>query len=157
MIITITRGAGAGSTKLAAFDSALYDAGIANFNLIRLSSVIPSGSQIFLTEGFHYQAPGAWGDRLYVVMAEHRVDTPNETAWVGIGWVIESATGNGLFVEFESDSELSLRQCITDSLEDLMKTRGVDFGEIHMALNSATCRDAPVCALVAAVYKSEPW
>lgn len=157
MIIHITKGAGTGSTNLAAFDSALYDAGIANFNIIKLSSVIPGGTEIVLAEDTGYQASGGWGDRLYVVMAEQRVATHNDTAWAGIGWVIEPETGKGLFVEFEGSSERYVRQSITDSLEDLMKTRGVEFGEVHMALNSATCRDAPVCALVAAIYKSEPW
>ena len=36
--ISITSGLGQGPTTLAAFDAALRDAGIANFNLIRLSS-----------------------------------------------------------------------------------------------------------------------
>ena len=37
---------GTGRTLLAAFDDALLAAGVANFNLITLSSVIPPGSSI---------------------------------------------------------------------------------------------------------------
>ena len=41
MNIYVSSGIGYGQTKLAAFDAALNEAGIANFNLIKLSSVIP--------------------------------------------------------------------------------------------------------------------
>jgi hypothetical protein len=43
MIIRVTSGTGTGPTELAAFDAALLDAGVANYNLIPLShSWIPS-------------------------------------------------------------------------------------------------------------------
>lgn len=44
--IVITRGTGGAPTELAAFDAALQKAGVAHFNLIRLSSLIPPGSRI---------------------------------------------------------------------------------------------------------------
>ena len=37
---------GQASTELAAFDAALIAAGVANFNLIRLSSVIPPACEV---------------------------------------------------------------------------------------------------------------
>jgi arginine decarboxylase len=42
--IQVTTGTGEGPTPLAAFDAALLDAGVANYNLILLSSVIPAGA-----------------------------------------------------------------------------------------------------------------
>jgi arginine decarboxylase len=44
--IQIATGTGAGPTPLGAFDAALLDAGVANYNLICLSSVIPPASAI---------------------------------------------------------------------------------------------------------------
>ena len=41
--LLVTSGTGEAATEPAAFDGALLDAGIANYNLIRLSSVIPAG------------------------------------------------------------------------------------------------------------------
>ena len=41
MTITLSTGTGEGPTPLAAFDAALVDAGVADHNLICLSSVIP--------------------------------------------------------------------------------------------------------------------
>ncbi len=99
MDIHVGSGVGLGPTKMAAFDAALYMAGAANYNLLRLSSVIPPGSNVVAYEASIPELPGKWGDRLYAVMAEMRVDTPNVEAWAGIGWVQDAETGKGLFVE----------------------------------------------------------
>ena len=95
MIIQITSGTGLGPTKLAAFDAALTASGTANYNLIRLSSIIPPNSQVEALTGPVSKSLGSWGDRLYVVMADMRVDTPNVEAWAGIGWVQDAKTGAG--------------------------------------------------------------
>lgn len=156
MKIQLASSTGKGHTKLAAFDAALHEAGIANYNLIRLSSVIPPTSKIVKRTPIKNQ-PGEWGDRLYVVMAEMRVDTPNMEAWAGIGWVQDKKTGRGLFVEHEGANEQSVRRDIKASLEALMGIRNVDFGDIHMEVIGRTCTHDPVCALVVAVYDAESW
>src|SRR5579864_7738658 len=120
MIIQIATGTGTGPTKLAAFDAALQAAGAANFNLIRLSSIIPPDSKVQALDGPVNSGLGNWGDRLYVVMADMRVDTPNVEAWAGIGWVQDTKTGAGLFVEHESANEPTVRRDIQASLEALM-------------------------------------
>lgn len=157
MNIYLTKGSASASTKLSAFDKALFNAGIANFNLISLSSVIPVESNIIEIEPKNLRTEGEWGDRLYVVMADYRTSVHGEDAWAGIGWVQDPVTAKGLFVEFEGTSEGYVRESIESSLNDLMRTRNIDFGEIHMAINGITCKGDPVCALVAAVYKSESW
>jgi arginine decarboxylase len=159
MKIHLAKGIGIGPTSLSAFDAALNDAGIANYNLLRLSSVIPPETEIVIHDKTIDSSvmPGGWGDRLYVVMAEQRVETPNEEAWAGIGWVQEAATGKGLFVEHEGGSEAKVRNDIQQSLETLMKTRGVDFGPINMQVVGKTCIDHPVCAMVVAVYQASDW
>jgi arginine decarboxylase len=156
MKIKISSGTGKAHTKLAAFDAALHAAGIANYNLIRLSSVIPPGSDISVVNQITEQ-PGQWGDKLYVVMAEIRVDTPNMEAWAGIGWVQDKKTGKGLFVEHEGANEQTVRRDIKASLEALMGIREVSFGEINMEVIGRTCTHDPVCALVTAVYQAESW
>ncbi len=157
MIIKVSAGIGIGPTQLSAFDSALNDAGVANYNLIRLSSVIPPKSEIQVSKQSLTNLPGQWGDRLYVVMAEQRAHIPNEEAWAGIGWVQDKKTGKGLFVEHEGSSEKSVRNDITQSLEALMATRNVDFGKINMEVVGTTCKHLPVCAMVVAVYQASDW
>jgi arginine decarboxylase len=158
MQIHIGTGIGAGPTKLSAFDAALNDAGIANYNLLRLSSVIPPASKLTVHDKrFTKEFPGHWGDRLYIVMAEMRVDSPNTEAWAGIGWVQDPETGKGLFVEHEGNSEQSVKRDIRQSLEALMATRNIDFGPIQMKVVGRTCTHEPVCAMVVAVYQSSDW
>lgn len=159
MNIHIAKGSGKGPTTLSAFDSALNQVGIANYNLLRLSSVIPPNAKIVEQPGTipSNVMPGQWGDRLYVVMAEMRTDVPGSEVWAGIGWVQEEGTNKGLFVEHESHSESQLRTDITQSLQTLMKTRNVDFGNIHMVVTGKTCEETPVCAMVVAVFQSSDW
>lgn len=159
MKIHIATGLGSGPTTLSAFDAALNDAGVANYNLLRLSSVIPPETTIVQHDGTidPKLLPGGWGDRLYVVMAEQRVDKPNEEAWAGIGWVQDKGTNKGLFVEHEGYSKAAVERDIRQSLEALMATRNVDFGPIQMKLTGKTCTHHPVCAMVVAVYQASDW
>ncbi len=157
MIIKLATGLGSGPTKLAAFDSALNHAGVANYNLIRLSSVIPPNTEIQVSDKKLTKLPGEWGDRLYVVMAEQRESTPNKEAWAGIGWVQEKKTGKGLFVEHEGESEKTVREDIRDSLNALMATRNVDFGKVQMEVVGAMCHRDPICAMAVAVYQASDW
>jgi arginine decarboxylase len=157
MIIRISSGTGIGPTKLAAFDAALNEAGIANYNLIRLSSVIPEGTKIQDLDNKNSKLIGKWGDRLYVVMAEMRVNTTNVETWAGIGWVQDKDTGKGLFVEHEGNSKKSVVKSINESLKALMATRGIDYSPINMKIAGITCNHDPVCALVVATYQASDW
>lgn len=155
--IEVTSAVGAGATTLSAFDDALLRNGVGNFNLIRLSSVIPPGTDVVCQD----TAPdigGAWGDRLYVVMAEQRVNRPGREAWAGIGWVQHEESGRGLFVEHEGHSEEQLHQDLERSLTSLVAARpGTTFGPIQTKVTGARCEGQPICAMVVAVYEAEGW
>ena len=155
--IEVACGSGTGPNGLAAFDGALRATGVANFNLLRLSSVIPPGTHVQPVDGPVSHIHGEWGDRLYVVMAEARVTEPGGEAWAGIGWVQDPESGKGLFVEHEGHDEGTVRQDILDSLESLVAGRSGTFGPPHYVLRGATCTDQPVCALAVAVYETAPW
>lgn len=157
LTITVTTGIGVGPTKLAAFDAALLDAGVANFNLIKLSSVIPARSRIVAVEGPE-APPGSWGDRLYVVIADERVESHHEEAWAGVGWAQEASTGRGLFVEHHGHSKSQVVADITASLSTLTANRpGVAFREAQHVVRGVTCTDEPVCSLAVAVFGHQPW
>lgn len=156
MNINITAGMGVGPTELAAFDHALVNAGVANFNLIYLSSVLPPGSNVSILN--EPTIPdGDWGDRLYVVMAQQRTSQRNQEVWAGIGWVQDEETKKGLFVEHEGFSEQEVRDDITSSLQGLAQNRNTSFGPIQMHVVGKTCISLPVCAMVVAVYESNGW
>ena len=157
MNLTVAAAIGRGRTELAAFDSALGAVGAANFNLVRLSSVIPPHSTVVEGGDAPPTATGTWGDRLYVVYAERRTSIPGTEVWAGVGWVQDAIDGRGLFVEHEGDDETNVRHQIELSLEDLQASRGADLGPIHLRVAGAMCVDLPVCALVLCCFGSEPW
>jgi arginine decarboxylase len=157
--IQVAAGAGSGCTSLAAFDSALQTVGAANFNLIRLSSVIPAMSILSLAST-PLSPPGHWGDRLYLVYAASRTTVPGAQAWAGIGWIQDTESGCGLLVEHEGGSEAEVSADIHASIASLRKGRGrlgEQMGNVELATCGVTCTDQPVCALVVAVFKTEPW
>jgi arginine decarboxylase len=155
--IEVTCAVGDGPTTLAAFDDALLRNGVGNFNLLRLSSVIPPGTEVVAASG-RPDVPGDWGDRLYVVMAEMRVDRPGREAWAGIGWVQHEETGRGLFVEHEGYSEYSVRNDIDTSLAALVASRpGTRFGPVQSQVVGGRCDGQPICAMAVAVYEAQGW
>jgi arginine decarboxylase len=156
MKIYVKGAIGKGPTTLAAFDSALVQTGTANFNLVRLSSVIPPKSEVVVTDEIP-ELPGEWGDRLYLVYAEMRTEVRNEEAWAGIGWVLDPETGKGLFVEHEGRSEQKVRQDITDSLKGLLVNRNMPELPIEMHVVGAKCENDPICAFVSAAYQVSNW
>jgi len=156
MYIYITTGSGKGNTTLSAFDNALHHAGVANYNLITLSSVIPEKSTIHIKQIDWNNKDH--GHKLYVVMAEQRETKPGASAWAGLGWVTQTNdSGKGLFVEHHGSSEDEVCSLITKTLTDMKQYRRDEYGDIHMHLASAHCIDTPVCAVVIATYMTEGW
>ncbi|GAB6984249.1 pyruvoyl-dependent arginine decarboxylase [Nocardioides pyridinolyticus] len=151
--IAVRTAVGTGRTLLSAFDHALLQAGVANFNLIPLSSVIPPGSTV-IRDGEPVR--GGHGDRLYCVEAVAYADHPGEVVSAGLGWAIHPTIG-GLFVEHHGGTPESVEEQIRLSLTDLAEHRGIDFGEVSTAIVSAHCTDLPVCALAIAAYATAEW
>jgi arginine decarboxylase len=149
----VRTGTGTARTLLSAFDNALLAAGVANFNLITLSSVIPPHSRVRLVDT---TLPGGHGDRLYCVLSVAYADQPGQVAWAGLGWSTDATTG-GLFVEHHADTEEALSELIDVSLADMNESRGGGYGNVQKVVVSAECVDRPVCALAVAAYRTAPW
>lgn len=161
--IPVVAGVGRGSTLLSAFDSALRDCGVHNYNLIPLSSVIPPQTDVVSVE--RYLPPmDEHGHRLYVVKAELRSDHAGKTVGASVGWY-QWGDGRGVFVEHEAigstrdavASELDYRVC--HSLQDLCAARDVPFDRqlVRSKVAFAEVEDQPTSALVLAIYQSEGW
>jgi arginine decarboxylase len=148
MDIMIASGIGQGPTSLAAFDAALREVGVADYNLIYLSSVIPPRSVV--TFGKREDAVNdQYGHRLYVVIA-------SESAWAGLGWV-QREDGRGLFVEEHGSSKKVVRSNIIATLGAMMQARGGMYSPIQEAIVGTVCHNEPVCAVVVAVYENAAW
>ena len=153
--IEITSGTGEGPTPLAAFDAALLAAGVANYNLICLSSVIPTASVVH--RGRYVTPAHEYGHRLYVVMARQEATMAGSAAWAGLGWTQEQATGRGLFVELHGDDRCQVERDITATLGSMIASRPLRFGDVDSEVVGVEGHGSPVCALAMAVYESEPW
>ncbi len=157
LVIRVTAGSGKGRTTMAAFDSALRSAGVADHNLIRLSSIIPPGSTVetCLPEE---QLRGDFGDTLYCVYAVAFATERGDDAWSGVGWSLSAdGTGRGLFVEHVGHGEDQVRTMITTSLIDMSNGRDDSFAFQDMLLSSAHCSGQPACSVVVATYRTAGW
>jgi arginine decarboxylase len=155
MTITLCTGTGEGPTALAAFDAALADAGVADHNLIYLSSVIPP-SAVIVRDRYRMR-PVDYGRRLYTVMSQMRQCEPGREAHAGIAWMQNDEDGRGLFVELHDGDRDRLERDLVATLESMRTVRATRYGPIKSVIESRTCSGQPVCALVAAVYGAEPW
>jgi len=162
MKITVTAGSGTGSTTLSAFDAALKAAGIHNYNIIKLSSVIPPGSKVVVRKWKN--SPTEHGKKLYTVLADIRSDILGRSIAAGIGWY-QIADGRGIFAEhtdvIESlnakEAEKNVAQKIEATIRDLCAHRGYPFSKRNFktVISSAEVKNKPTCALVAAAYESQ--
>ncbi|MBW2421996.1 MAG: pyruvoyl-dependent arginine decarboxylase [Deltaproteobacteria bacterium] len=155
MQIKITSAVASGPTALGAFDAALRNAGVENYNLIPLSSVIPGGA--VLERSRFTTPPNEYGHRLYVVIARHETSQLGEEAWAGLGWTQEAESGRGLFVELHGTSKRSVEKSIESTLDSMKPARPYDYGKNESEIVGIVCEGDPVCALAIAVYASEPW
>ena len=163
--VFIVSGVGCGETTLSAFDAALAEAGIHNFNLIKVSSILPRGWGI-KRAGPYQAGPDQYGLRLYVVMAEIRTDRVGTTIGAGLGWY-QAEDGRGLFAEHvdqiegsgTAEVERSVTSKVRATLRDLCAIREWPFLEdkLRCLTVSSAVDGKPACVLAAGVYCAEPF
>jgi len=163
MNIFIVSAIGQGKTKLSAFDSALTNAGIHNYNLLKLSSIIPPRCGISVVRKYKNNVE-EFGHKLYVVQAEIRSDKKGIVLSAGIGWY-QLEDGRGFFVEHEGSNtserkaEKYIQSQIYYSLQCLCLNRKLSFNKenVHHEIVVARVENVPTSVMVSAVYQSEGW
>ncbi|MGD8978599.1 MAG: arginine decarboxylase, pyruvoyl-dependent [candidate division WOR-3 bacterium] len=112
----LTKGVGKHKEKLTSFEAALRDAGIAPFNIVRVSSILPPGAKIMSrTKGLQNLSPG---EIIYAVMAESSTNEPHRLIAASIGVAIPSERDRyGYLSEYHSYGETEIRS--GDKAEDL--------------------------------------
>ena len=77
----VTKGVGKHKKKLSSFELALRDAGIAQFNLVKVSSIFPPGCQLVSRkQGLTMLSPGQIA---FVVMSENSTNEPSRLIAAG--------------------------------------------------------------------------
>ena len=84
--IFLTRGSGQHKEKLASFELALRQGGIAPFNLVKISSIFPPNCEIIpREEGLKHLKPG---QIVFLVMSENATDEPQRVLSASVGVAI---------------------------------------------------------------------
>ncbi len=84
--IFITKGVGQHKEKLASFELALRQAGIAPFNLVKISSIFPPHCKLISRkEGLKHFKPG---QIIFLVMSENATDEPQRVLSASVGLAI---------------------------------------------------------------------
>jgi len=123
-----TRGTGKHRENLQSFEEALRDAGIAAYNLVRVSSIYPPHCRIISREKGLDEL--SHGEILFCVLAESRTNEPNRLACAGIGLAVtDNKTKHGYIAEHHGFG-MTKRAC-EDYVEDMAAsmlgtTQGVD-------------------------------
>jgi arginine decarboxylase len=124
-----TRGVGRHRNNLQSFEVALRAAGIAQCNLVKVSSIFPAGCKIIPAKAGLKEIQG--GQITFVVLAEERTSEPNRLVCAGIGLAIPAEKGRFGYISEHHGFGMTEERC-GDFVEDmaasmLASTVGVEF------------------------------
>jgi arginine decarboxylase len=112
--IRVVWGTGAAPTAMASYDAALADAGLENYNLIEVSSVVPAGATVEVVDTAPNLGPA--GERLTIVQGRATVPPGEEhPACAGLAWAVAD-DGPGLFYEASGTDPEGVRAAVTEGL-----------------------------------------
>ncbi|RKD93291.1 pyruvoyl-dependent arginine decarboxylase [Halopiger aswanensis] len=154
--IRVVWGVASAPTAMASYDAALAEAGVENYNLVSVSSVIPAGVDVEAVG----TAPdlGPAGERLTVVEARATSAGPGRVS-AALAWSQSVDDGPGLFYETagEMDRE-DVERRVREGLAAGQELRDWEFTEPRVAVESGQAESGTyTTALVLAVYgESEP-
>jgi arginine decarboxylase len=155
-VLRVVWGSATGPTAMSAYDAALADANIHNYNLVTVSSVIPAGPPLEVVG----TAPdlGPAGNRLTVVQSRATLAPDDHgPAVAGIGWA-RSESGRGIFYEASGEDRDAVQQTIDDGLTGGKRLRDWEFVEEDFVVREAEAAgEEYTTTVVCAVYgKSTP-
>lgn len=123
-----TKGTGKHRQNLQSFEEALRDAGIAAFNLVRVSSIFPPQCKIVSRDkGLKFLTAG---EIVFCVLADSRTNEPNRLACAGIGLALPKDKTQHGYISEHHGFGMTQKAC-SDYVEDmaasmLATTQGID-------------------------------
>jgi arginine decarboxylase len=155
MTISVVWGTGTAPTEMAAYDAALADAGVHNYNLVTVSSVIPADADVEAVG----TAPdlGPAGNRLTVVEAHANAAGPRHVS-AALAWAKRDEEP-GLFYEVADDTDAAdVEARVRTGIEAGMDLRDWSFGDATVRATSteADAGEYAAAVVVAAYGDSEP-
>jgi arginine decarboxylase len=143
--VSLVSGHGEGPSELNAFDRALQDAGVANINFLRVTSIMPPGARVIELPPY---PPGLLVPAVYSRIASTRPgDLISATIGVGI-----SREAYGVIMEHTAHSSLGAAEATVRSMvEEGFRIRGITLDEVIVAGAEHTVERAG-CAVAVALF-----
>ena len=117
--IFFTKGTGKHRNNLQSFEEALRDAGIAGFNLVRVSSICPPHCRIATRQNGLGKLSS--GEIVFCILAECRTNEPNRLACAGIGLALPSNREQHGYISEHHGFGMTRKAC-SDYVEDMAAT-----------------------------------
>ncbi|MDR7481363.1 MAG: arginine decarboxylase, pyruvoyl-dependent [Armatimonadota bacterium] len=146
--VSLVAGAGEGATDLTAFDSALMDAGIANLNFVRVTSIFPLGARIVPLRPYQ---PGLLMPAVYARIVRH---TPGERIAAAVGVGI-AADGYGVIMEHShTGTGENAEGIVRRMVEEAVAMRGLRLAQVQVAVKEHTVQRTG-CVVAAVLFWPE--
>lgn len=132
----IGHGVGHGKTRLDSFDDALLDSGVGNYNLVRLSSILPYQA----LENQRHEIDLPLGSLLPIAYAEITSDDPDVSAVAAVAIGIPVDHDNCcVIMEYEALDKTQTEACeiVEKMVEDAFSHRGWELAHIMTTCASA--------------------
>lgn len=133
-------------SRLNTFDLALKDAGIAQCNLVNVSSIIPPHCR----ETTFKTLPV--GSITYAVIS--KTEGKGETISAGIAWGVEENDGYGVVAEASGKmDETTTKEKLKNKIGEMAKIRGIELSEVKHRIETLDVpEDSYGCVAAALVY-----
>ncbi len=154
--VALTEGSGTGGSPLNAFDNALRDGGIADFNLIKVSSIVPPRVPVMRLkpQAHPISGEGLMVPTIYIDMTSDQVGVELAAA-VGAG-IPRSGDGAGIvFVASCEGSREQAEESVSEMVGEGMEKKGTPAGEIRVASIHTVVREPWTTVLAAAVFMDD--
>jgi len=154
--IVLTSGIGIGQTKLNAFDNALLNAGIGNFNLLQASSIIPPKAEIiYLTKDKQEKLLPKIGSVVPTVYCHIYGERVGEkiVAVLGLGVPKNYKEHNGVIFEFAGSNVTKdkAKKLVKKMIEEAFKARNLEIEKIQFIETDCLVKKKYTCVIVAAL------
>ncbi|MCL5263701.1 MAG: arginine decarboxylase, pyruvoyl-dependent [Chloroflexi bacterium] len=138
--VWLTSGVGEGSTRLNSFDKALFNAGIGNLNLMKVTSILPARAKLvdLRQEGKQVDIPfGCLVPTVYTTIAS---DIPGQTIACGLVLAVpEDRNINGVIFEVSIVGDAQAAARILDGMaEEAAKLRNMQGFKIVKTISECT-------------------
>lgn len=148
--VSLTAGHAEGMDDLVAFDNALADAGIADLNLVKVSSIVPQGARLVPMRDFPI------GSLVPTVYARVESDTPGETIAAAVALGL-SPDGRGVIMEYSGRGTAAEIEAVARRrVEAAFAVRGIPLHEYHVASAEHTVVRHGCAVAAAVLWGDEP-